>query len=383
MQPSKMRLKSYLCLLNLTITILLAGCWDQRPIEELAIIIGLGVDVNEQNPNLIDVTLGYPLFSELSRSSVKIVTVSGPTFGVATDIWQASNSLVYAGGKVRLVVVGEEIAKRGMPGFLNFIELAKTDDNAIMAVVQGRAEQLLVEGKVLENERTATYTAELIATAHDQGYSVRSEVYDVLTAYASAGIDPIMPLLRLSTGKDSIDVIGSALFTDLIMSGELTLEETQLLLAMLGRLPTVLFSPALGVTGELYSPQPEIQLLSPRAKLRPTVEDEKLTLEVDFRCSYHLRNYYGNADMTKSDTTEEVTKDLESNLNLAIQKLLAKLQAARSDPLGIGRKLRVKNNREYDDNAFREMWEQATLDITVDMHYVRDGTLTQTELKKP
>lgn len=363
--------------------ILLAGCWDQRPIENLAIIIGLGADVNQQNPNLLDITLGMPLWDEFKRSSMKATTVSGPTFGAAVEIWQASNALTYAAGKVRLVAVGEEMAKRGLPGLFNYVELAKTDDNAIMVVVKGRAQDLLVKGHVLETERTPLYTAQLIATANAQGYSFRSEVFDVLTAYATAGIDPILPLLKLSVGKDVIEIIGSALFTDLIMAGELNLAETQLLLAMHGRSPTILFSPALGVTGELYSPQPEIRLIGPHAKLKPKVENGQLTVDVQFYSSYVLRNFYSKADLTKPKPTEEVTQDLESNLNLAIQKLMAKLQATRSDPLGIGKKLRVKNNKAYDDNVFREMWQNAKLDITVDLHYVRNATLTQTELKKP
>lgn len=382
MPSSLMRPRAFLCLLIVFAGCVSSGCWDQRPIEDLGIMIGLGADINQQNSNLADFTFGFPLFEETKRSAAKFVTVSAPTFGNAIEIWQASSQRLYAGGKIRLIAIGEEMAKRGLPGFFDYIELAKTDDNALMAVVKGRAQDFY-KAQLPETERTATYTATAISTANVQGTGFRTEVYDLLTAYAVPGVDPILPMLELSAGKDVISMIGSALFNDMIMTGQLNLPETQLLLAAQGRAARVSFSPVIGVTGQLYSPQPQIRLIGPHAKLTPKVENGQLTLRVEFYCSYELRNFYGNADMTKPDTTKQLTQDLESNINLALQQLLAKLQAARTDPLGIGKKLRVKNNTTYDDNTFREMWAKAALDIKVDLHYASGGTLIQTELKKP
>jgi serine protease inhibitor len=66
-------------LLLTILPLLITGCWDQRPIENLAIIIALGADTNQQNPNLADYTFGYPLYAELKRSAAKIVTTGAPT----------------------------------------------------------------------------------------------------------------------------------------------------------------------------------------------------------------------------------------------------------------------------------------------------------------
>lgn len=374
--------RAALALLVLVTAVMSSGCWDQRPIEEQAIIIVLGVDINQQNPNLIDVTLGYPLYAESRRAFAKFVTVSAPTFGKAIELWQAGSQLRYAGGKIRLLLVGEEMAKRGLPGFLNYVQLARTDDNAIMAVVRGRAEDFL-HAELPETERTGTYTTQLIETAKQLGMGFHSEVYDVMTFYAAPGIDPVMPVLELSAGKDVVTVVGTALFTDLLVAGELTSDETLLLAALMGSSQYILFSPNLGVTGQLESPQPEISLIKPRTRFLPKLEGGHLTVEIEISISYVVRNYYSVTDMTKPDPTEEMTRAFDSNLTIAFQRVLAKLQAARADPLGIGKKLRIKNNQAYDDNSFRDLWEHASVDVQLDLRYMRDGTMVQTQPKQP
>jgi hypothetical protein len=278
------------------------------------------------------------------------------------------------------VLVGEEMAKQGLPSFFNYVQLTKTDDNAAVAVAKGRAEDLL-RANVTETERTGTFITSLITTAHANGFGFRSEVSDVMTAYVAPGIDPIMPLLELSDGKDVIQIVGSALFNDLLLSGELNQEETLLLAALLGRAPSVTMSLTLGANAELESPPPEIRLIHPATKFVPTVENGQLQVKVKFESSYVVRNSFSVTDMTEQGPAAQLSSAMESNLTIAIQRLLAKLQAARSDPIGIGKKLRVKNNQSYDDNQFRDMWEKASLDVQVDLKYLRDGTLLQTQPK--
>lgn len=374
--------KSLLCLLLTICSALTSACWDQRPIEDQAIVIVIGADINQQNSELIDLTFGIPLFDESKSSFARITTASGVNFGNVRDIWQAGSALTVATGKIRLLLFGEAMAATGLPGFINYVQSPSTDNNALVAVVRGRAEDLL-QGRLTETERIGTNTANQLRNASKAGLTFAPEVNDLMTTFTSAGKDPIMPLLELSTGKDVIQIVGSALFQDLNMVGEISLAETQLLLALSGKPAEVTFAPALGTTGELHAPPPHLRLLSPQAKLTPRVDSGQLTVKVDFQANYNLRQYYSIKDVTKLQTAESITQDLESNLNLAIQQLLAKLQAAKTDPLGIGKKYRVKNNDVYDDNAFREMWAKANLEIEVDLRFNRAGTNLQSERKKP
>lgn len=351
-----------------------------RPIEDQAIVIVVGADCNQHNSSLIDLTMGVPLFDESKRAFARITTVSGVNYGQAGDTWQRSSALELATGKVRLLLFGEEMAQRGLPAFINFIQAARVDDNASVAVARGRAEEIL-QGRLIETERIGTNIANMLEKLDRRGLSFRPEATSLISDFIMPGQDPIVPLLELSAGEDVVALVGSALFNDLNMVGEINGEETQLLLAMRGKNRDVTYTPMLGPTAELGDPPPHIRLLSPRAKLSPRLENGQLVVGVHFRSRYNLRQYYSVSSVIEQ--AEQITADLESNLTLAIQQLLAKLQAAKTDPLGIGNKYRIRNNRTYDDNAFRELWANARLEVKVDLEFVRAGTSVQVERVKP
>lgn len=364
----------------LLICLLLTACIDARPIEDQAIVIVIGADCNQQNPSLIDLTIGVPLFDESKSSFARITTSSGVNYGQAGDNWQRGSALELATGKIRLLLFGEEMALNGLPAFINYIQAARVDDNAAVAVARGRAEDIL-QGRLVETERIGTNISNMLETLDRTGLSFRPEATNLITDFIMAGQDPILPLLELSAGEDVVSLVGSALFNDLNMVGEINAEETQLLLAMRGRSPEVTFAPILGPTAELGNPPPHIRLRGPRAKLSPRLENGQLVVGVDFQARYNLRQYYSVVNVIEQE--EQITADLESNLTLAIQQLLAKLQAVKTDPLGIGNKYRVKNNKTYDDNQFRDLWAKARLEVQVDLEFVRAGTSIQVERVKP
>jgi len=364
----------------LLLCLLLTACVDARPIEDQAIVIVVGADSNQHNESLIDLTIGVPLFDESKSSFARVTTSSGVNYGQAGDNWQRGSALELATGKIRLLLFGEEMALNGLPAFINYIQAARVDDNAAVAVARGRAEDVL-QGRLVETERIGTNIANMLETLHRRGLSFRPEATNLITDFVMAGQDPILPLLELSVGEDVVSLAGSALFNDLNMVGEIDAEETQLLLALRGRISEVTFTPILGPTAELGNPPPHIRLRSPRAKLSPRLDNGQLVVAVDFQARYNLRQYYSVVDIFEQE--EQITADLETNLTLSIHQLLSKLQAVRTDPLGIGNKYRVKNNKTYDDNVFRDLWANARLEVRAKLQLVRGATSIQVERVKP
>ncbi|MGI6358291.1 MAG: Ger(x)C family spore germination protein [Bacillota bacterium] len=354
------------------------GCWDRRPVEEQGIAIVLGADVNRQNPKLLDLTVGIPLFDESKQSFARINTASGPSFGEAVDAWQAGSALEFAAGKMRLLLFGEEMARLGLPGFFNYLEVARADNNALVAVTRGRAEDLL-RGKLVETEHIGTNTANLLQLHRKLALTCAPDVNVLVTAFVAPGIDPILPLLELSVGKDIVSLEGSALFKDLTMVGELDRRETELLLALRNKVNHITYTPLLGVTEEMLEPPPQLRITSPRAKIAPTLQDGLLTVAVEFSASYILRNYHTHVNMIELQNTEKLSRDLESELSLAFQQVLAKLQELQTDPIGVGKKFRVKNFQSFDEDAFRQLWADATLQVNVHLRFDRPGTLTRTD----
>lgn len=367
---------AFLLLVSLTLTA--AGCWDQAPIDSLGLIIGYGIDLNKENPDLFDFTWGHSLFQDTKRSAVRLITTSGPNLLIAAQQWQLQHDLTIVPGKTKLILLGEEVAKRGAINFLDYLENPETDDSAFVALARGRAEDV-IRSPVLETERVITHIATLLERSERVGCTPAERVGEVVSRYAVAGVDPILPIVGQSTGKDVILIVGAALMRDMTMVGELSPDENRVLCAIASNHALVIYSPAVGITNEIYEGFPEIRMIRPKAKIKPTMQNGRLKVEIDFESDYWLRWVATNADLSKSQDTKAITEDIESALILDIQKVMAKLQEAKVDPLGIGLKMRVKDHKNYDDNEFREKWSNAELEIKVKLTYIRPGTLIKSQ----
>ncbi|HBK86063.1 MAG TPA: hypothetical protein DDZ53_08565 [Firmicutes bacterium] len=354
----------------------LSACWDQRPIEETGLISGIGIDKYPANPNLLNFTIAIPLFLEDKREAIKYDTLAADNLGQAEILWEHRNRGRFGSGKVGVVLFGEEVAQQGLSGFLDYLQLPQADDNAFVAVTKGRSDEVL-RAKVPETERTPLHLQSLLRTAYREGHTVKSTVADLAMRVAVPGFDPILPLLQLQ-GENRVSLVGAALFQDANMVGVLSQEEMQLFLTLFGKAAVVSLVPIVGITEQLAKPAVEVELHSPKVRIKPKLVDGELQVGIELKAAYVLRNYSSKVNVSEKEPAEAITRDIESYLQLEFLQLLAKLQDLRVDPLGIGKRFRVSNYQQFDPVSFREQWAQATIDLKVELQFVRIGALHTT-----
>lgn len=371
-----MKKKKLLSGLLLIVSVCLCACWDQKPVEELAIIGGLGFDIYPENPNLLDITFAYPIFTEDKRAGEKLDTIAAANLGEAISILEQRSAWRFAGGKVRVILISEEAAQLGLPGFLDYLQLPLVDDNAYTVVVVGQAASIL-QAKLPETERIAVHIQSLLRASATEGHTLRSTVADLSTRINSPGLDPILPRLSLK-GEERVSLDGAALFKDMNMVGHISLEEMRLFMALHGKSSAVTLVPNVGVNERLEKPVVEIELISPKTRIKPKLVGGKLQVGIEVKAAYILRTISTNVDITKPEEIKALTQDIEANLTIELLRLLAKFQELRVDPLGIGNRFRAGNSKQFDPDAFREQWAEASLDLKVKLQLFRSGALNKT-----
>ena len=369
-----MNKKMLLSGLLILVSIFLCACWDQRPIEDLALIAGIGVDLYPANSNLLNYSFVHPLFLEDKRQGEKIELIAANNFGQAIDIWQQRNSRRFAGGKVRVIAFGEDAAREGLPGLFDYLQLPIVDDNAFAVVVQQANELWSV--KAPETERIAFHVPNMLTNACLEGDALRITVGTLVTHATALGIDPIVPRLTvLDEARISLD--GAALFQDMKMVGALSQEEMRLLMALKEE-PVVQITLIVGVSDELARPDVEMEVRSPKTRICPRLVDGKLQVSVDFSATYVLRTYDAKADLTDPEAVRAVTTDIESNLLIEMERLLTKLQELQVDPLGVGKRWRATSFKDFDSSRYREQWAEAQIELKVQLRPFRAGSLHKT-----
>lgn len=362
----------------LLLSLLLSGCWDAQPIERLGLIIAMGFDVAENNPNLFVLTTSIPLFQPDAQETVRTNTVTAASVGQAFDIWQTQHNVIFAPGKLRVVILSEEVARRNLEGLITLLELPRVNDNAIVLITKESPEELLRE-RPLANPRVGAYMAQFIEVMRGEGMLLSLNISQVLTRAATPDTDAFLPIVLKDPLGEALYVTGTALFSDLTMVGELDQHETQLLMALLGQHARVNYTPAVGVTGELYNTYPYITFVRPRMNCRVRYEGERLHVQVTLTSDYTMRDYRTPGDLTESDVVENINRDIESNLIIEIERLLAKFQELQTDPLGIGQRVRIQENRNFDADRFKEDWQNAAIEVKAELSLTRPSTLLKTQ----
>ena len=177
-----------LSLLLLGVSLLLCSCWDQRPIEDLGIIIALCVDPYPANPALLSYTTTHPLFEETKRASAKIATVAAPNLGKMVELWEQQHEKIFAGGKIAVLLLNEEVARQGVQqGLLDYFQTPQLDNNTFVAVTRGTAAEL-VRTELPESELIGAHIRTFLWSLVRDGYVVRPSLSDMLAYWAAQAL---------------------------------------------------------------------------------------------------------------------------------------------------------------------------------------------------
>ncbi|HWI60667.1 MAG TPA: Ger(x)C family spore germination protein [Symbiobacteriaceae bacterium] len=133
----------------LTLLLVLSGCWNRRELETLGIILAAGYDWDpEREEYLVTAQMAKPQAIHGEQGG------KGPTSHVfaarGRTVFEASRNLSLIAtrkawwGHVQVLVIGEEAARRGLAGLLDFIERdGETRPLYYVLVTHGRAADIL------------------------------------------------------------------------------------------------------------------------------------------------------------------------------------------------------------------------------------------------
>lgn len=218
------------CFLVFLIT---TGCWDRRELNDLAILLGWGVDINEDG-NYVG-TAEFIVPSEL-ETGVGGLTGSGKGFFVqsataeslseATAHIQTSLSRTVFPGYRRTIVIGEKLASRGIFNIID--EYSRNPD------VRLRTDMFVVRYNSVEDILNTSYHMERVPAI--AAYKILQQQLPTTTTLAEFLIasngnenTASLPVIRLSNGNDAkkIQLIGQAYFdNDLKLIGYINYEES-------------------------------------------------------------------------------------------------------------------------------------------------------------
>lgn len=242
---NKRRGKALKCLCILLLIIPgLTGCWDRTELEERGIILGLGIDtvppeaakhedqITETNrkdgfpppgeemikvnaqiavPGRVPLGPGQGGGSQGGggQKPVWVIQVMGHTLDDAIQNLQQQVSQELYLGHLRVVIVSEQLAKRGLKKTLDLLmrdpEIRKS---SYLLVSRSSADKALTVAPPLERVPTL-YLTDMMEQAVWMGKFPQSFIGNFFTAYAAKGREGYLPYIQPKGGKNRSSILKS------------------------------------------------------------------------------------------------------------------------------------------------------------------------------
>ncbi len=196
---SRMRLKKY-CLLVL-FTFLLTGCWDKKELNEVAVVMGVGIDKVENEYKISAQVIKPPSKEEGGGGGSEIptwsVSATGKTImGAIRNMNELSPRQLYW-AHLQVIIFGDKLAREGIAPVITWFERDRDSRaGALLIVTNGTAEDLLNKKIELGNIPSKSMAELVEGSKLRQISAMEVKLRDLMTMLATPGIDPVLDVIN-------------------------------------------------------------------------------------------------------------------------------------------------------------------------------------------
>ncbi|MEY2195978.1 Ger(x)C family spore germination protein [Neobacillus sp. BF23-41] len=367
-----MRKKSLMILI--IVPILLTGCWDQRLLVNRTLVNGISFDLTEEGKIAASVrtlnikSMGGGIF-ELHD---ELVEAEKPTVvGLGLDMDSKISGEIDA-SKAHVVIIGEELAEKGIHQFIEFFYRNRDSFVSSKIVIsKGKAKEILSMEK--EKSPIAFVILQILQGAEVDTVIPEKSTFTVWNNIVDPGKDMILPYLE-RVESDKVQVAGVALFNgDHYTGTTLPKEKSGLLLSLMNQ-----FSKT-NRMALILGPKSNRQSISfstrgVRRNLEVQVDkDDNITCKIDLKLNIEVISY--PQDFKNPLNIKKINQDLSDELTKQAKEITNTLLKAHCDALGIGRQISSFHPQLWNKIHWDEEYKNVQFEPKVKVNIVKTGNV--------
>jgi spore germination protein KC len=377
----KKRITALLCLA--LAAMLPAGCAGARDLNELVIVMGIGIDKDEKTPGNITLTAQIVLPEKISSpgeggsssesaSYYNMGSSAENTFEAVREYTHMISGKLYT-AHAEVFVIGRKMAEQGIAPNLDFFIRAKETRPTAKIVIADTTASQVMDIMPKMNRLPATNISRLVDEQADNSQSRDAELLDFIKAMQSSTTAFIAPIVRVekNEGEDKLAIRGMAVFRDDRMVGELSEDETRGVLWVTGDVKSAVINIRIG--GGVAS----FEVLSAGSSISPSVEDGKVTIKISVSVSTEM------AEQTCPENlqTQEKMKELQGLIGQAVCDEIAmafqKSVQLKADVFGFGEAVHKRYNAQWSEMEpeWDAIYPQIMLDVRTKVTIVSAGAI--------
>ena len=347
-------------------TLLLGGCWDERQYKDFSVVSMVG---HEGQVGDITSYFSVPTINEGATTSTIVKGKGKSTRDARMDADLKSNQTIDV-SKLSVLLYSDESAKSDIYEYLDvYYRNARNQLSTYIAITEGSPEPFIELGNELQDEAGSYYKKFIKGLSFASIYP-ETDLQMVCSLLFDDGMDVTLPYLSINKENNIAELKGLALFNGREYTGTfLTIQQSKLLTVLkdrAGRSANFTFT---------YKDTPLTMVISKIDKKWDYSEIDKLGIVT---WSYKLKvdiQEYSHDHIAQGENRKELEKFLSEQLNEESNKLFEVLKEAKSDPLGIGRRVRAFHPKVWEKGDWNDTFSEINIKPDIKVDIKRTGIL--------
>ncbi|WP_170006594.1 Ger(x)C family spore germination protein [Bacillus fonticola] len=365
-------------LLCITTLLSLTACWDQNLLKDVSLVLSIGFDKGEEKELSTSISTRQfegNIAAGSTDNAVRIIQIESHTPRESRSLLDRRVSEKLDSSKLRVILLGEELAKQDIFPLLDiFYRDPRSALNARIAVVRGKSEDLM--RSVADTQGTVSeYVSDLLESAEQSTTVFRENIQTLSSKLLDPGQDFSLPLLQTTSGEVSAEVIGVSLFDGRSLTGELLGDDATLYILLNDRLErTARLTKPIGTEKEVTDYITfEVQEVD-RAIHVTANEPDEVYVNMDVNLEIKIIEYPPN-ELASQEKIDQLNQWLAKLLTKEATSVVRKLQRARCDGFGIGRRMMAFNKDVWEDLDWKDTYTKMPFSVDVHVDIVQKGVL--------
>ncbi|MFJ5564006.1 Ger(x)C family spore germination protein [Lysinibacillus xylanilyticus] len=379
---------------------ILTGCWDKRELNELGIMLAIGIDKVEDEYR---VTAQVVVPSEVStktstgRSPVILYQEKGGTvYEALQKITKESPREIYT-GHLRMLVLGEDLAEEGIAKSIELLSRywELRSDFYVAIAKDMTAEELLNVRTTIENlpanEMFNTLKTPEATSTSTNGFTLDELIANLTSDGREAVLTGILVKgeLEMGSNKQNVESITPAAqikYDDLAvfkkdkLVGWLTERDSRGYNAILNKVHNSVTAISCPKGGKAT-----LEIIQSDSKIKGKIKKGKPEVDVNIKVKGNVEEVECQINLNNQETIVELEKNTEKQLEKTINLTIETAQKQyKSDIFGFGEAIHRSNPKEW--KKIKEQWDEEfsemTANVKVDVKLVHTGTEGNSFLKK-
>ena len=353
----------------------LSGCSGAREINDLEIVIGMGVDKDENNGNIL---LTSQVVKEGATGSASGKSGGGGedkaywnVSSRGTSIFDAVRQITHKTGNRlfishnQTVIFGNDLAKEGLQEYIDFfLRSHEMRPSALILVAEDRASDVM-DAKPETEKFPAINIAKLVETYGFTSHFYKVNMKDFASCLMSATTAPLVPLLSITQDGDCKDlyVSGMVAFKNGKMVGKLNHDEGRGFLWVLDKVKSGVIIVSLpDEQGKAI-----LEIIKAKSKVTPEIKDGKIVMHIKIKEESSLSEQTTTENLATNKVFEILQEASAEVIRQEVMSAFNKSIDLKADIFGFGEMLYKKYSQEW--KTLKDNWDEIypTIELKIDI----------------